>query len=436
MALRKRTKAALAIVGGAATALTLRPSDRGAPHDPYFRALEAAIAKAPARPLLLLDLDRLDHNLDEVARRLRPPHHLRVVVKSLPSLELLEHVFARLDTRRGMVFHAPHVLVMARRFPDCDLLLGKPMPVAAAAEVYDGLGAMAAAPGERRFDPDRQLQWLIDTPQRLAGYQALARRLGRKLRVSLEIDVGLHRGGVPEPAALEPLLEAIAADPSHLELAGFMGYDVHAAHAPPLLSSPRKAVAAVEARYRAYVEHARGRHPKLLGPELCYDGAGSKTYQLYDAGTILNDFAVGSALVMPTDFDVATIEGHQPALFIATPILKRLEKPVVPFLDGLGPLWRAWDRNRQLTLFVYGGKWMARPVSPTGLVGHPLLGQSSNQDVLCGSRGTGAQVDEHVFYRPTQSEALMLEFGELWLVRRGEIAGRWSVFPSDGRGGI
>ena len=47
------------------------------------------------------------------------------------------------------------------------------------------------------------------------------------MRVNVEIDVGLHRGGVPEPEALTPLLAAIREDPEHLSLSGFMGYEPH-----------------------------------------------------------------------------------------------------------------------------------------------------------------------------------------------------------------
>ena len=54
---------------------------------------------------------------------------------------------------------------------------------------------------------------------------ALARRLGVHMRVNVEIDVGLHFGGVPEPEALMPLLATIRADAEHLSLSGFMGYE-------------------------------------------------------------------------------------------------------------------------------------------------------------------------------------------------------------------
>jgi len=42
------------------------------------------------------------------------------------------------------------------------------------------------------------------------------------------------------------------------------------------------------------------------------------------------------------------------------------------------------------------------------------------------------QVDDYMFLRPTQSEFVMLQFGDLLLVDDGEIASRWPVFQQTG----
>ena len=41
-------------------------------------------------------------------------------------------------------------------------------------------------------------------------------------------------------------------------------------------------------------------------------------------------------------------------------------------------------------------------------------------------------VDDYVFLRPTQSEFVMLQFGDLLPVKDGEIVGRWPVFHQTG----
>ena len=99
-----------------------------------------------------------------------------------------------------MCFHQPFLNRVAEELPDADVLLGKPLPVRSAALFYETLRGP--------FDPARSLQWLIDTPGRMAGYLELARGLGTKLRISVEIDVGLHRGGVTTTEALDAILRA------------------------------------------------------------------------------------------------------------------------------------------------------------------------------------------------------------------------------------
>ena len=47
--------------------------------------------------------------------------------------------------------------------------------------------------------------------------------------------------------------------------------------------------------------------------------------------------------------------------------------------------------------------------------------------MLNGSKAVVLEVDDYVFYRPTQSESVMLQFGDLALVRGGRIVDFWPV---------
>jgi D-serine deaminase-like pyridoxal phosphate-dependent protein len=399
--------------------IKVRPSDRGAPHAPYFASLNEELRRSgPGKPVLLLDLDALDANIDAVRRAAQVP--VRVVAKSLPSLPLLRYVLERLGTDRLMVFD-DSVELLAAELPGTDLLLGKPLPVRAAEAFYAALRARGAA-GSR-------VRWLIDSAERLAQYAALGRALGVKLRVSIEVDIGLRRGGVPTPSALAPLLSAISADPAHLSFAGLMGYDAHAMSAPRPLSTPEKAFAATVARYAAFKEAVHTHDASWLSGDAIYNGGGSKTYALHRAGGPVDEVALGSVLVKPTSFDVPTLQAHVPAIYIATPVLKRLEGTRVPFIEWASAAWAMWDPNREVTYFIFGGGWLARPVSPAGLTDNSLYGFSTNQAMLNGSRKTALSPDDHVFLRPTQSERVMQEFGSIRLVRGGRLHGQWSPIP-------
>ncbi len=403
--------------------LLARPRDTGGGYDEYFRALNDELKRnGPMRPCLVLDLDRLDRNIAVLRQSIRAPKHYRVVAKSLPSPKLIGYIFDKAQTNRLMAFHQPFLNEEARTFPHAEILLGKPLPARSAQLFYEQ--------HKGRFDPSRQLQWLIDTPERLQQYLELARGLGTRLRINIEIDVGLRRGGVRTPDDLDRLLAVIRQHPQQLEFAGFMGYDPHVVKLPRIAGTRASLFAAVLERYRMFVEFARGRYAELWHEGLTLNGAGSPTYRLYESDTLVNDLSVGSGLVKPTDFDLDTLAGHVPALFIATPVLKVTEGLRLPELDGLSRLARWWDPNQRRGFFIYGGFWKAKPESPRGLQNSDLYGRSSNQELLTGSAQIDLAPDDQVFLRTTQSEGVMLEFGDLIVTRGGRIVDHWPVFPA------
>jgi len=416
-----RNVGVIAVLGAAALFWFARPRDEGGAYDDYFRALNQTLrASGPARPSLILDLDRLDHNIAVLRQSIRPPKHYRVVDKSLPSIPLIEYLFEHTHTDRIMSFNQPFLNLVAERLPHADVLLGKPMPVRAAQEFYSRLT------GE--FDPSRQLEWLIDTPERLEEYRRLGDTLGQRMRISIEIDVGLHRGGVADVATLERILALIAAHPERLELGGFMGYDPHVVKVPSWLRSRDALFHDVVTTYQGYIDYTRSHYPQLWNDRITLNGAGSPTYRLYEHVDLLNDLSVGSAMVKPTDFDIDTLADHVPALFIATPVLKTAVGARLPGSDALSRVVEWWDPNRARTFFLYGGYWMAHLESPPGLRTNALFGRSSNQEMVNGSTAVPLQVDDYVFLRPTQSEFVMLQFGDLVVMRGGKIVDHWPVF--------
>lgn len=416
---RRAVLAGLAALG-AAGLLASRPRDRGAPYEPYFADLNRLLKEqGPWRPCLLLDLDRLNLNIAHLRANLQPQHAYRLVAKSLPSLKLMDHVLRATGSRRLMAFHQPFLNAEAESFPDADILLGKPLPAGSAAIFYERhRGA---------FDPARQLQWLIDGEPRLHQYLELAKAQGLKLRLNLELDVGLRRGGFREPAEVIRALDAIAAQAEHASFSGFMGYDPHVVKLPAIAGSRAALFARASARYQAVVDAVRQQRPALWRDDLTLNGAGSPTFALYHDDRLRNDLSLGSALVKPSDFDLDTLSGFVPALFIASPVLKALEGLHLPELPGLSRLMSGWDPNRRRSHFIYGGRWLAQPVAPAGLQMNALYGFSSNQELINGSETTGLAADDHIFLRPTQSEALMLQFGDLLVVRGGALVARWPV---------
>ena len=80
--------------------------------------------------------------------------------------------------------------------------------------------------------------------------------------------------------------------------------------------------------------------------------------------------------------------------------------------------------------FCYSGNWLAVNESPPGL--SPYFAYiSSNQQGYTGSDMVDLKIDDFIFLRPTQSEAVLLQFGDLVMVRGSNIVNRWSVIPAN-----
>lgn len=406
-----------------AGAWLLRPSDRGAPYSEYFRNLNNELkAHGPMRPVMLIDLDRLDHNIDVVMQSVqRGGKQLRLVEKSLPSPGLLAYIAKRAGTQRLMSFHQPFLNHDAQVFPDADILMGKPLPVRSAELFYQT--------HKGPFDPSRQLQWLLDTPERLQQYLKLAQGLGTRLRVNIELDVGLHRGGIRDNAVLGQMLTLIGAHPQHLVFAGFMGYDPFVGMGVPgILGSPQALFEQVMQRYNGAVDFTRQQFPGLWRDGLTLNTAGSPSYRIHEQERLSTEVSVGTALLKPTHYDLPSLSEHVPAAFIATPVLKSTGPVDIPALEGASRLFSWWDPNQRETLFIYGGNWMAEFESPQGLQSNEVFGRSSNQEMVNGSPAVGLRVEDQVFLRPTQSEFVLLQFGDLLAVRGGRVVDTWAVY--------
>jgi D-serine deaminase-like pyridoxal phosphate-dependent protein len=416
-----RRKLLLATGGIAAVAAIAKPSDKGGAHNDYFAGINKTLrASGIDTPVLVIDLDRLDRNIDRVVQSVdtNPAKTYRVVAKSIPSPDLVDYVAQRANTKSLMVFHRPFLQAMARLNPQADILLGKPMPISAVRIFY------ANPVGE--FNPERQLQWLIDTRDRLNQYLELAKSQGLSLRINLELDVGLHRGGFEAGEELAQALLIIERNPQHLEFSGFMGYDAHLMGIPPFLAV--RELPRVKARYAACVQQLNEDFSALAKPDACFNGAGSPTFRYYEGDTVVNDLSAGSCLMKPTHYDLPILEDFEPSAFIASPVLKHLQGARLPALEWTGPLLRAWDENQTQMYFCYSGNWLAENESPPGLTPH-FAYVSSNQQGYSASDSVDLEVDDFIFLRPTQSEAVLLQFGDLVLFRGDQIVDRWPVLP-------
>ena len=387
----------------------------------YFQQLQIALARAElAEPVLVIDRDRLDANIDRLRTHLPQGMAYRIVAKSLPSAPLIDYVARRARTDRLMSFNTNMVEQLIALMPEADQLLGKPIPLNAVKSIFERADTSGASALQQK------VQWLIDTPERIEQYEAFAASSGLNLRINLEIDVGLHRGGMEPGDALATALQRIS-NSNHLELSGLMGYEPHLTKLPNLAGWPKRAKKGAADRFREALAQVSSVLGEGHSDAMIRNMAGSPTFGLYTDTDLANEIAAGSALVKPSDFDLPILTDFLPASFIATPAIKVSNGVRLPGLEYAN---RALGKPKSgKTVFLHGGYWKADPVYPGGLKYSNLFGRSSNQEMLVAPKNSSLKVDDFVFLRPTQSEAVFLQFPKIAVFSGGTIVDQWHPLP-------
>jgi D-serine deaminase-like pyridoxal phosphate-dependent protein len=180
------------------------------------------------------------------------------------------------------------------------------------------------------------------------------------------------------------------------------------------------------ADYQGYVDFARSQYPKLWNDKLTLNAGGSPSYSVHTQEKISSEISTGTALLKPTHYDIETLKEHIPAAFIATPVIKAVGPIEYPALDGKSKIFSWWDVNQRSLYYIYGGFWHADYESPKGLQFNELLGVSANQENVSGSPATALKVDDQVFLRPQIVESVLLQFGDLVVMRGGKIVDYWA----------
>jgi len=390
----------------------------------YFASITKALAEAGAyQPTLVIDKTRLDHNLSAVKVITQRGFDFRIVAKSLPSVPMLQYLMQESGSNRLMSFHIPFLQLVSQQLPYADVLMGKPMPVSCVENYYTFMRNQPQC----QFDPDTQLQWLVDSEERVKQYAKLADKLNTVLQINLEINVGLQRGGFSDHAEFISVLKIIEAH-DKLRLSGLMGYEAHITKIPGFLGGPNKAFTHTTKIYQGFCDAVSAQFGEAFLKTLTLNTGGSTTYPLYEKPGLVNEIATASALVKPTDFDVFTLDHHLPAAFIATPVLKVVDQLEVPMAKGLSKLLRKFGVLAPKACFIYGGNWLAQPCYPAGTKRSNILGHSSNQEMYELKASDDIGVDDFMYFRPSQSEAVFLQFGDIAVYEDGKIVDWWPTF--------
>jgi D-serine deaminase-like pyridoxal phosphate-dependent protein len=411
-----------------------------APDDARFVAWNEALRKnAGGRESALVDLEAIDHNLKLVGETLGSSIALRLVAKSLPSIQLLEYMMVTACTNRIMAFSEGMVRDLLCRFgSDVDILLGRPETVDAADRTFNTLDAHSSG----GVNPAAGVRWLVDTADRMQQYADLATARSVEINIAVEIDVGLRRGGARNDEELLSILAVIDASP-RLRFTGFMGYDGQVPFAPTG-ADPTRELQSVQQRYADFVAAGSSAYPSMFEGPLVYNSGGSRTYHYYtdELDTPVNEVAMGSAFFYPSDFSNIPEKDLRHASFLATPVLKRIDPAEAPFAPGFLPRLAEDNPDYEVQFVVVAGGFPGDQVYPAGLVVNPVTASAageddspgggvvnllSNQAEWLGARAVPLEVGDLIFYHPWEGDGVRW-LSRLDVFRGGELVDQWATF--------
>lgn len=404
----------------------------------YFAQLNRSLKeKRGGTSACIIDLDRLDSNLRCIRTTLGSSYKLRLATKSLPSLGLLKCLMTRAETNRLMVFSEPFLAVILTELisDSLDILLGKPLPV----EAFMRL---------RAYDRWSSVHWLIDTKERLNEYLSYSQQQqpSTQIKISLEIDVGLYRGGFQTIEDFSDAVRIIQQNSQYLELTGLMGYDGHVPHVPFYINRERaieKAFVRAQDKYRQFVDALSKQYDPKAIRQMTFNSGGSQTFMYYSQRqsiTPVNDIAIGSGFLMPQQFSNLAQLGCQPALFLASPVLKKIGPSPLPHAETLTALLYWWDPNLKVSFVMLDGGWPGELICPIGVTKNywweaHQFGYTNllpNQTIIGSSDENTLQIGDFVFSHPWEGDSILC-FKKLVLYRHSGIVGEWDTY-SGGNG--
>ena len=399
------------------------------PTGDYFKQLASDLTAAGfGTPQIVIDLDRLDFNASSIVNEIGQDRY-RIVEKSLPSLDLLGYISNRTGVQRFLLLHLPFLPALLAQFPMAQVLVGKNQPINAVTTFFDSL---PDAP--TRADAASRVTFLVDGPTRLSELVALAGMLQLTLQVGVEIDVGLHRGGVRHPSDLPPVLQGFVQNSGSVRFMGMLGYDGHIIGSPiaPGMEEQgvRAAYKSVEGVFSDALGILQSQFGSLWRSDLIFNSGGSNTYPLHHGG-VVNDVAAGGGNLRPNNYSNMFIPLLQPALFIAAPVIQQFNAVEIPFVNDVGQSFE--DGNQSLAL--YGGGWAAVFVYPRNLSLAPLVNDPENMNLVPNQTLIVAPGDitispgDWVFQQPRVADAIF-QFQDILLVRGGRLQGNvWQAYP-------
>lgn len=378
-------------------------------------------------PFAYVDLDLLDQNIRLIAGR-SGGKNIRIASKSVRSVAILRRILQNNQTNQAdscfqgiMCFTAREAVFLAEQGFD-DLLIGYP----AWHEADLTAVARAVAAGTH-------ITLMIDGLEHVRQIEAIARRVGTRLPLCLDIDMtlvvpGLHFGVWRSPLRTaqqaRPIVEYIR-DAEHIYLDGVMGYEAQIAGLGdnvPGKAAKNTLVRALKKRSLRDVERRRAEVVALVkdcGLTLRFvNGGGTGSLTSTNKEAAVTEVTVGSGFFSPVLFDYYKDFRYQPAAGYAIEVVRQ---PAPGIYTCLGGGYTASG--------AAGADKLPKPYLPAGAQLDPLEGAGEVQtpiryhDIL--------HIGDPVFMRHSKAGELCERFTRLLLVSNGEIVDEVTTYRGD-----
>lgn len=378
------------------------------------------------RPIAVLDLDALDANAADLARR-AAGMPVRVASKSLRVRGLLDRVLAQPGYAGILAFTLPEALWLVEGGAR-DVVVAYPTAERGALR---RLSASAEAL--------REITLMVDEPAQLdLILDALADRRGRlaahPVRIALELDVsyaplpgvrfGALRSPVRTPAQAADLAREVVARPG-LELVGMMAYEGQIAGVTDAAPGPYgAAVRAMKRLSRPDIEERRAEAVAAVRAvaELEFvNGGGTGSIESTSAEAAVTEIAAGSGLIGPGLFDGYRDFTPHPALLLGVSVVRRPAPGVATLLGG------GWIASG-----VPGADRLPTIAHPSGLAFASQEAAGEVQTPVLGSAADALRVGDTVWLRHAKAGEPAERFASYVLIRGDEIVGSLPTYRGEG----
>jgi len=364
------------------------------------------------RPLAYIDLDRLNHNAEQVLNY-SGTARVRLGSKSIRSTYILRHLWQMNGRFQGLLcFTAPEAVWLAKQgFTD---LLGA-YPTWEPIHINHVLDQLRDTP---------TITLMVDSVAQIKQVGRLATQHGTLLPVCIDLDMatdhyGLHfgpwRSPIRDTEAVLALAQAIENAP-HLRLDGVMGYEGQIAGVTDNDPADRLAWVKRHLKKRS-MRIVKQRRADLVGAlttagyELRFvnaGGSGSLTSSSQEP--VVDEVTAGSAFYCPTLFSHYVDYAYLPAAGFVLDVVRQAADDIYTCLGG-----------GYIASGSVGQDKLPTPFLPDGLELISLEGAGEVQTPLKQKGGTPLDLGAPVFMRHAKAGELCERFNELHIVANGRV---------------